>query len=644
MRGGGGGGGEGGGQDGTGGGGGGAGGQGGGGGGGRGGQGVDRERERERGREREREDVSFDSTFLPPPVQTSNAHNYRLMKVAVDRFQGSVVKRLFPLWRDNAHRAKVYRESEEKKALMRQNVMVMENEEAAKQAEIERLQAEEEERRRLEEERREKERIEAEKALWESHKVQAQERAVQRKILQIQQVEWRKIKEEKKRKENEKHEDKWDNMVEEAVRGAEEEALDFLATPGGQELMKVNTEAVKKSSAVRRGKKGKKGAIGGGDDDEENPWKQMYDPLLNEWFFFSEDFCSWTLSTECRAILCRVLPYSPLHCTALLCSSQLCSCLLWSSIPTSPPRFLYPSTPRCLDISFLHLIIRISYLLADYKTGERVMADSLSDEEAFAIARSNFVEERISIAKQLAVNIRKEETRKWVEDKAIRKLQDMVRCRIQYKMLRRLIDIMYIKRVDPYTGDTYYYNTQTRVAKWTKPLCLGSKDLHVDQWVTMGEFRANEKNCFEAKRSKEWPSPVDSPILTSQSGGTLDSPSTAKPDGQSLFYKQTIRPYDESETKPPGFRVCLECGFNLAKRRCFDCEYEYCIECWERKHTAWSKHKWEKINVSLNYCVMCKKKVAEKVCVHCRLDCFCSNCSKMMHSKAARRNHKIVDI
>ncbi len=231
------------------------------------------------------------------------------------------------------------------------------------------------------------------------------------------------------------------------------------------------------------------------------------------------------------------------------------------------------------------------------------MADTLSDEEAYAIARSNFVEERISIARQLAVNIRKEETRKWVEDKAIRKLQDMVRCRIQYKRLRKLIDIIYIKRVDPYTGDAYYYNTQRREAKWTKPLCLGSKDLHVDQWVTM-----------------------------------------ARADGQSLYYKQTIRPYEEKDTKPPGYRVCLECGFNLAKRRCFTCEYEYCIECWERKHTTWTKHTWEKINVSLNYCVMCKKKVAEKVCVHCHLDCFCANCSKMMHSKAARKGHKIVDI
>ena len=109
------------------------------------------------------------------------------------------------------------------------------------------------------------------------------------------------------------------------------------------------------------------------------------------------------------------------------------------------------------------------------------MADTLSDEEALAIARSNFVEERISIARQLAVNIRKEETRKWIEDKAIRKLQDMARCRIQYKRLRKLIDLVYIKRVDPYTGQMYYYNTQTRVAKWTKPLCLGSKDLQVDQ-------------------------------------------------------------------------------------------------------------------------------------------------------------------
>lgn len=179
----------------------------------------------------------------------------------------------------------------------------------------------------------------------------------------------------------------------------------------------------------------------------------------------------------------------------------------------------------------------------------------------------------------------------------------MARVKTSRKKIVKLLRLMYEKRVDPYTGNSYYYNTMTRKSKWTKPVNLGTKDLVEDEWVVM-----------------------------------------VNPDDNTPYFKQTIKPYEERTTKPEGFRVCLNCNFHLAKRRCLDCMYEYCLECWEAKHTTWTKHKWEKVHVGMNYCIMCKTAQAKKVCVHCNLDCFCNQCDALMHSKAARAKHSRIEI
>ena len=181
-------------------------------------------------------------------------------------------------------------------------------------------------------------------------------------------------------------------------------------------------------------------------------------------------------------------------------------------------------------------------------------------------------------------------------------LQAMARVRLGRKRIKNIIRLVYEKRVDPYTGNEYYYNTMTRKSKWTKPICLGSNDLAIDEWVMMVNAEGNP------------------------------------------YFKQNVRPFTQLPEKPPGYRVCLECGFHLAKRRCLTCVNEFCLECWENKHTTWTKHKWERVHVRETYCVMCKTTLANEVCVHCNLDSFCKGCSRMMHGKPARSKHVRVPI
>eukprot|EP00948_MAST-09A_sp_MAST-9A-sp1_P003432 g3432.t1 len=444
-----------------------------------------------------------------------------LMRRAVEDHSSKMITKCFETWKEHAQALKEERLVNERKAAMRQKEM----EQGWKEADDERrrLEAEAEaERKRLEEERKqEEERIRADKERWEQQKKDAANRAVQRRIRQIQEIEWKRQKEEAQKEEWQDLQDKWSDLKERAKQIAETEAYDYLVTPEGREVLNIMKERVKEASALRRNKN--KDVTG--QNEEDKVWEKIFDPLLNEYFFYN------------------------------------------------------------------------------HKTGERVMADQLSDVEAEALARSQFVEERIRKALKRTEYVEAQETQKWIELKAAKRIQAMARIKLARKKIRKIIDIVYVKRVDPYTGDQFYYNTVERTAAWEKPVNLGSKDLVVDEWVTMFNQTTNEP-----------------------------------------YYCQTIKPYETRKEKPKGYAVCLECNYNLAKRRCEDCKLLLCLDCFDLKHKEWTNHKWSKHGVRQMYCQMCKEALAQKCCAQCDLDCFCNKCDRMMHMKAARSRHIRVDI
>ena len=163
-------------------------------------------------------------------------------------------------------------------------------------------------------------------------------------------------------------------------------------------------------------------------------------------------------------------------------------------------------------------------------------------------------------------------------------------------------------RNDPYTGEPYYYNTQTRekVANNRKPFALGSFNMSLPEWIVM--------------RTED------------------DQP----------YYKQTIEPFETSWTKPEGWIPCMRCQVEFAERRCRYCGYDenkggevFCISCWEAYHPKdmpGPKHLFKEVRRIATYCSMCRTKLATKLCWECGCDTFCTAHFKLMHT--AKRRYK----
>ncbi|RLN70545.1 hypothetical protein BBJ28_00005203 [Nothophytophthora sp. Chile5] len=62
-------------------------------------------------------------------------------------------------------------------------------------------------------------------------------------------------------------------------------------------------------------------------------------------------------------------------------------------------------------------------------------------------------------------------------EEALAKIQSMWKLRKARKQLKALVGEVYASFQDPTTGQTYYYNKQTKQTQWTKPLALGKGSL-----------------------------------------------------------------------------------------------------------------------------------------------------------------------
>jgi len=170
---------------------------------------------------------------------------------------------------------------------------------------------------------------------------------------------------------------------------------------------------------------------------------------------------------------------------------------------------------------------------------------------------------------------------------------------------------VFVRRVDAYSGNMFYYNVQTRLSSWTKPLLLGEDDLRPPEWVVRCDA-----------------------------------------DGQ-WYYENRVSPWLSSTERPRSFLPCLVCNLQLSFIRCDTCSQHFCLDCFEEAHplknrqTAaheWGRKPYENVVKAVpEMCFMCNTEPAVKLCLECSLvDFYCQRCYELSHHRNPRRPNRVT--
>jgi hypothetical protein len=236
------------------------------------------------------------------------------------------------------------------------------------------------------------------------------------------------------------------------------------------------------------------------------------------------------------------------------------------------------------------------------KTGGRVTADTMSREEARALARKAWIDQFMMQARMDVKELEAEKIQNELEYKSAFILQGIARCHIARKNLRLRCRKVILKRCVPTSTDlsqVYYYDTRLSDGrpKWTKPLVLGpDEDIHLDEWVYL-----------------------------------IDADGTP-------YYQQTINPRNTLWEKPVGYVLCMQCNLEFGRRKCRDCLWIYCFECFAAAHKRGLKeHSWKSMTVRPQFCILCKKTMAIKMCSSCDFDPYCAHCFELFHFHGSKK-------
>ena len=279
----------------------------------------------------------------------------------------------------------------------------------------EQAEAEETERRRIAEKR-------AADDLWAEQKLAAWEKGENRRKRKMQEIEWRRQREEAERHERAKERKMWKRMRDHIAQDAEDEAIAFLATKAGRELLHFRTQQVRREGGLREDQvaNGLSTELEEGQDAEEYnqrilleamttgaEYVKLFDPLFDEAFFYN----------------CR--------------------------------------------------------------TGERLTAEDMSYEEAKSVARETFIKESVTRSLAESDEARRKDIQDRKEYAAAVKISNMMRRAYFRGKLRRMTMRIYVTRNDPTTGDMYFYNTWNGKSRWDAPRAIRGKKFHLPEWIVL---------------------------------------------------------------------------------------------------------------------------------------------------------------
>ena len=168
-----------------------------------------------------------------------------------------------------------------------------------------------------------------------------------------------------------------------------------------------------------------------------------------------------------------------------------------------------------------------------------------------------------------------------------------------------MLTTCYQKRLDPESGQVYFFSFITKRATWEKP-----------SWL---------KNIVIPDPPTGWV------CIT-------------KPEIRSAIY---VNHYTKEElTEPPkGYRICQHCSIHFSTKLCSECSSSYCDICYDLIHYNGSEiinHAWSSLQIIELRCIDCHKKAVVE-CHQCN-DFYCEPCCDKFHDKGNRSKHVRVAI
>ena len=207
------------------------------------------------------------------------------------------------------------------------------------------------------------------------------------------------------------------------------------------------------------------------------------------------------------------------------------------------------------------------YFLYNTETGEKVYTDGLTKEEALEVAKTNYINRQVQLAEEATEALRARERERRLKENAVKTIANLLRTRKCRRIVQELIAQSYMKRLDPYNGNLYYYNLVKRKRVGKKPINLAQKV----------RIQYSHSSSVVVKRNPGYIHNLQD-IKPLQWNLRLDGDGNA-------FYENAVSPWLSSSVKPAGILPCCECTYSSTRLfiLCTNInKYNYAVLCLNR--------------------------------------------------------------
>eukprot|EP00750_Incisomonas_marina_P018225 INCI2766.1.p1 GENE.INCI2766.1~~INCI2766.1.p1 ORF type:complete len:899 (-),score=139.34 INCI2766.1:1136-3832(-) len=254
------------------------------------------------------------------------------------------------------------------------------------------------------------------------------------------------------------------------------------------------------------------------------------------------------------------------------------------------------------------------------RTMEKIgSGDKLDKADAQRIAVEQFVAARTEEELNRFYDIRAREKERLASHRAAVMVQNAYRIRKSRKFLRLVAQTVWIKTMDPGTGEYLCYNEVTEEFSGKLEGVQGAKKPFM-----LGKDGDIEPNLWQVR---------------------------FHPDNGRLQYYNRKLPWESSFDPPQGYVLCYKCntdfacrqnivGVNVSTRQKIK-GGKYCRKCYNidfGRRPYVNFRNWKRYPVVRQQCVFCKEDWATILCYECD-GTYCEKCSGLFHSKGQQANH-----